>query len=615
MKNPYGFERAIGRIDVDRLIATDYVPAANTERWMTIGASIVPAAGVPNPEPSWRREPLLPERFVVREQVPIVSLHPKALGATVGYVEHFETTAADGLSVAGRVMSRGEIRAGHRARWYDLPLQSGDWWVTAEYALDGTDAVLTGLVLTSDRREPWSVRARVLPFDTAREGPAPEAWGGLWRRARTSMLGSLVSRAAEGRARPRIVDGDATPPPPPDDKPAKRSTVELRHQFDRSRLTPDNTVTLLGIITTPEGIYLHRDGTGRMAAGWAKPGYYDPQQPDRIPVWFEHLPRQAVGQVELIARGPTLGVAVVARCLADQIVPILRGEDWYFSPGESGRGGLIEGQEHFLVDRINEVSLVRNPANVAPSPIEWIEFDVEQSRPSSRPRPERYWRLWDLAAEACQRWDHHTRSTTPIVDLDPPAPPAGSLDDALAHVDRRLAEAAPNRARPAARALLVRSFPADLEMSEGQLFGRLVPFDVSARVADPRPDGTWDRYSEGFRRGAFAGQTGGAVAGVDLRHKHGGAGLGYLGPATSLEEHTDGLHGEFKVISTRRADVADLLANGVTGLSIEFRERPGGTIERDGVRWRTNVHLDAVALEHRGAYADAGVTSYRSRTA
>lgn len=599
-----------------------YLPtqAGSSELWCTLGGSIVPAAGVPHPDPARRREPLLPSAFVIREPVPLVSLDRRAQGVTVGYLEYHERTATDGLFVAGRVMRRGEIRVGPLARWYDLPLDR-DWWATAEYELErGGDVVLTGVVLSNERRELWSVKTRVLPFDTARDGRAPESWGPAWKRAHETMLGTLVSRTAEGRARPRIIDGDAAPAPTSTDSPAtgtpeKRSTVEVRHQFRRSRLTPENTVTLLGVITTPEGIYLHRDATGHTAVGWAKPGYYAEQQPDHIPVWFEHRPREAVGQVELIARGPTLGVAVVARCLADEIVPLLRGEDWYFSPGEAGRGGLIAGQEHFLVDRINEVSLVRSPANVAPSPIEWVEFDVERSRPTSRPRPERYWRLWDLAAEACQRWNHHTRSTTPIIDLDAPAKPAdGSLEDALAHIDRRLTEAASTPRRPAAPAVMVRSFPTDLEFSEGQLFGRLVPFDVAARVADPRPDGTWEQYNEGFRRGAFAGQTGTAVAGVDLRHKHGDQGLGYLGPATSLEEHTDGLHGEFRVISTRRSDVADLIANGVTGMSIEFRARRGGTIERDGVRWRTSVHLDAVALEHRGAYADAGVIIYRGRT-
>lgn len=158
---------------------------------------------------------------------------------------------------------------------------------------------------------------------------------------------------------------------------------------------------------------------------------------------------------------------------------------------------------------------------------------------------------------------------------------------------------------------------ADFEYSEGQLFGRLVPYDVPARVVDVRADGSLDVYQEGFRSGAFARQLGSSEPAVLRRvafwhtHDH-SEGAGYLGPARSLEDKPDGLHGEFRVLSSKRGDVADLLEEGHNKLSIEFREMNGGTDVDGDVRWRTRVHLGGVALDPKGAYPGAEVLSFRS---
>lgn len=159
---------------------------------------------------------------------------------------------------------------------------------------------------------------------------------------------------------------------------------------------------------------------------------------------------------------------------------------------------------------------------------------------------------------------------------------------------------------------------AALEYSEGQLFGRLVPYDVSARVVDVLADGKLDVYQEGFRSGAFATQTASTEPGVIKRvafwHTHDHQdGAGYFGPARSLVEKPDGLHGEFRVLSSKRADLADLLDEGINQLSIEFREMRGGTsVDDDGVRWRTDARIGGVVLDPRGAYPGAEVLSYRS---
>jgi hypothetical protein len=162
--------------------------------------------------------------------------------------------------------------------------------------------------------------------------------------------------------------------------------------------------------------------------------------------------------------------------------------------------------------------------------------------------------------------------------------------------------------------LHVRTFPADLEMSEGQLFGRLVPYNVATKVLDRLPNGRIEIYDEGFRPGVFARQAAstepGVVRRIELVHTHQG-GLGFLGPATGLEERSDGTYGFFQVLRSKRSDVEDLMAAGIGDLSVEFRERPGSDQVEDGVTWRTDARLDRVALEAMGAYQGAEVLSFR----
>lgn len=163
---------------------------------------------------------------------------------------------------------------------------------------------------------------------------------------------------------------------------------------------------------------------------------------------------------------------------------------------------------------------------------------------------------------------------------------------------------------------LLRAFPAAFEqVGQRQLTGRLVPYDTPTEVLDMLADGKPDRYWEGFRQGAFSPQSGSTEKGVFRRigliHKHEG-GLGFLGPFTGLREQADGLYGDVSILRSRANDVEDLLANGVEELSVEFR-LPGraNTEVIDGVRWRVRAHLDAVALEPKGAYSGARVLAFR----
>jgi hypothetical protein len=166
-----------------------------------------------------------------------------------------------------------------------------------------------------------------------------------------------------------------------------------------------------------------------------------------------------------------------------------------------------------------------------------------------------------------------------------------------------------------------RAFSTQIEARQdevtGQHFlsGRLVPYDEAADVLDELPGGKLDLYREGFRRGAFAPQANagkGIVNKINLVHRHGPSGLGYLGVFTGLRDESDGLHGDVRIMPTIAPNVEALLESGVDELSVEFRlPRADHTVEVDGVRWRVRAHLDQVALEPKAAYSQARVLAYR----
>ena len=166
--------------------------------------------------------------------------------------------------------------------------------------------------------------------------------------------------------------------------------------------------------------------------------------------------------------------------------------------------------------------------------------------------------------------------------------------------------------------IYTRAFPTQLERTGPRtLTGRLMPYGVVTHIADPKPEGGWDIYDEGFRAGAFADQINSrapkALRNIGLHHRHQG-GLGFLGPFTSLREAADGLYGDVTILQSRTTDVEDLLDAGVDELSVEFRlPHPSATqVDAQGVRWRVRAHLDGVALESKGAYPQAQVLAFRA---
>jgi HK97 family phage prohead protease len=161
--------------------------------------------------------------------------------------------------------------------------------------------------------------------------------------------------------------------------------------------------------------------------------------------------------------------------------------------------------------------------------------------------------------------------------------------------------------------VLVRSYDLAIELrSDGDgrtLLGRAVPYGQTAAI----PGGT-----ERFMLGAFAKQiASGAVGSVKLYESHSSrlSGAQPIGKTGSLAEMTDGLHGEWPLYNTTKAnDALELVRSGeVTGLSVGFKALPGGTRKGgDGALERHVAHLDHVVLTHEPVYAGAAVTSVRS---
>jgi HK97 family phage prohead protease len=165
---------------------------------------------------------------------------------------------------------------------------------------------------------------------------------------------------------------------------------------------------------------------------------------------------------------------------------------------------------------------------------------------------------------------------------------------------------------PAALELRTFVFPVQCRASGNgrTLIGRAVPYGEVAEL----PGGLHERFVAGaFARQIASGQT--AQVKIFESHHARLEGSPPIGKTAGLEEHYDGLHGEWPLYETSRAnDALELVRSGeVTGLSVGFKPVEGGTVKgHDGVIERRAAHLDHVVLTHEPIYAGAGVLSVRS---
>lgn len=164
-----------------------------------------------------------------------------------------------------------------------------------------------------------------------------------------------------------------------------------------------------------------------------------------------------------------------------------------------------------------------------------------------------------------------------------------------------------------------RHFAGPVELlDERTLRGRVVPWGEQARIVELDDAGRPDQYREMFSRGAFdaqlTAQNPGVVRKVEFRDTHDG-GLGKMGWCLDLVDSDDGLYGTFRLREANLDDVAQMIADGIDGLSVRFHPLRGGTQAdrsgRDRLVTRTRAYLVHVALVPVPAYASARVLALR----
>jgi hypothetical protein len=146
----------------------------------------------------------------------------------------------------------------------------------------------------------------------------------------------------------------------------------------------------------------------------------------------------------------------------------------------------------------------------------------------------------------------------------------------------------------------------------GSLYGRLVPWEVTARVSD---DGV-NSYTERFARGGLTA-SGSDVIPVYDGHRYNGAGILERGPLIGrlddVEAREDGLYGRVVLADIPEAARLRALARTVGAtFSVEFdapTAPPGAEIVRTGARLES---LAVMTLPHRGAFAGAEVLAVRA---
>ena len=146
----------------------------------------------------------------------------------------------------------------------------------------------------------------------------------------------------------------------------------------------------------------------------------------------------------------------------------------------------------------------------------------------------------------------------------------------------------------------------------GSLYGRLVPWDVTATVSD---DGV-NSYNERFARGGLTA-TGSDVIPVYDGHRYNRAGVLERGPLIGrlddVEAREDGLYGRVVLADIPEAARLRALARTVGAtFSVEFdapTAPPGSEVVRTGARLES---LAVMTLPHRGAFAGAEVLAVRA---
>lgn len=165
------------------------------------------------------------------------------------------------------------------------------------------------------------------------------------------------------------------------------------------------------------------------------------------------------------------------------------------------------------------------------------------------------------------------------------------------------------------REVLRRSFEVDSVQGNADgrtIIGRVVPYGVIARVADPGGP----PYDEEFAPGSFTRATRVAPQRIALDYEHRGGLMDTIGYGTAFDEQEDGLWGSFRALD--RSLVADqalamIEAEMIRGFSVGFVPLGRGKRGTKGQTIRIACHLESVSLTKEPAYDDAVIAAVRAR--
>jgi len=150
-----------------------------------------------------------------------------------------------------------------------------------------------------------------------------------------------------------------------------------------------------------------------------------------------------------------------------------------------------------------------------------------------------------------------------------------------------------------------------LRADENVVEGRIVPFGEPTTVME-----MGELYQEGFDPGSFTRmeqviRQRGNASWISFNLEHDESLAARIGYARSIEQREDGAYGSFNLYpGTDLTKVRAMLEGSHTGLSILFRD-VSPPREADGVRWRTQVHVDHVAATPLPVYEGAVITKVR----
>jgi hypothetical protein len=152
--------------------------------------------------------------------------------------------------------------------------------------------------------------------------------------------------------------------------------------------------------------------------------------------------------------------------------------------------------------------------------------------------------------------------------------------------------------------------------SENVVEGLIVPFNRVANVVEMF-DGEVHKYDEGFRPGSLTRMTQGVKSRgradfIKLTLDHSERLDRWVGQSMEIEQRDEGGWASFKLHDRADLDhVKSIIANGYDGMSIEFVDTARPEVV-DGVVWRRQVHISAVALTPEPTFSDARVLAMRA---